>query len=235
MMIIKLKLKYLIILMILEEVVNGSAVLENKQENTIGTCERFDVCNIVHRPYFGKFAVEKLCLCPENTFCPATFGNDSRSLLVNSRTQMKFCHPVQELLSELPECEEGKESLEIMKFYFINEVKNISTKLLCNCDKHPVYWKHHSRLGEAVPENDKLFKTFDYFECAPLRKCNTNEFCGLARTDYGFIFQRCTCNMSDDCRYYVEETDIEENVEELFYNELFWKAHCLRKESVTDW
>lgn len=216
-------------------IVYGHELSENSGEEFVEICGRYDVCSIVYKPYFGKNVVEKLCVCPEKTFCPATYDNDNRSLSINPRTQMKFCEPVKELISELPECLIGGKALEIKKFYYINQIKNMSTKLLCGCNKHPVYWRHHSREGQAVPENEKLFKAFDYFECADLRKCNTDEFCGLARTDYGFIFQRCTCNYTDDCRYYVEETDIEENVEELFYNELFYKAHCLSKETTVDW
>ncbi|XP_070494791.1 U-scoloptoxin(11)-Sm5a-like [Chironomus tepperi] len=228
-------LKYLIFLIFFCNIVCGHELKEKSDNGSVKICGQFDVCNIVYKPYFANNVVETLCKCPEGGYCSPTYDNDNRSLPINPRTQMKFCEPVHELISKLPECEVGGKALEITKFYYINQIKNISTKLLCGCDKNPVYWRHHSREGQAVPENEKLFKAFDYFECSDLRQCNTDEFCGLARSDYGFIFQRCTCNYTDDCRYYVEETDMEENIEELFYNDLFYKAHCLRKETAVDW
>lgn len=227
--------KLLVFLILLTEVVSEKAIEESEEDEPIGQCGRYDVCNIVYKPVYGKNEVEKLCLCPNNTFCPATHGNDHRSLPVNVRTQMKFCYAIEELLSELPACEEGREALKVGKLFYINQVLNKTTTLLCGCNKNPVYWKYNATDAETVPHYSKLLQTYDYYECADLKRCNTNDFCGLARTDFGFLFQRCTCNYTDKCRYYVEESEIVEDVQELFYDELFYKAHCLRDESFTDW
>lgn len=69
-----------------------------------------------------------------------------------------------------------------------------------------------------------------------LRKCSSREFCGFARLDFGFVFQRCTCDTVHDCRYFPEETEVEEDVEsELFYNGLMYKSHCIWNETFEHW
>lgn len=187
-------------------------------------------------PYFGKYNVEKFCSCPEGLFCPATFSrDDGQSISVNVRTQMKFCNKVEELFVELPECMEEKASLIVNTMFYVNEVANVSAKVTCKCNKKPVYWKHIMRSGQPIEEDDRLFQATDHYECSELKKCETNDFCGLSRTDYGFIFQRCTCNSHDQCRYYVEESEIEQEIEELFYNYSFYKSYCLRNENSEIW
>jgi hypothetical protein len=69
-----------------------------------------------------------------------------------------------------------------------------------------------------------------------LQKCNTGEFCGFARSDLGFVFQRCTCDTVHNCKYFPEDSDIEEDIEsELFYNGLMYRSHCLRNEDFDHW
>ena len=69
-----------------------------------------------------------------------------------------------------------------------------------------------------------------------LKKCDTNEFCGFARLDYGFLFQRCTCDTVHDCRYFPEESEVEEDIEsELFYNGLMYKSRCIKNETFEHW
>lgn len=214
-----------------------SASLSGSEDQNLTQCEKFDVCNVVSYPYFGKYTVEKLCSCPGKIFCPATFSEegDDKSISVNARTQMKFCDNITELFAELPECDEEKTSLVVNTMFNINEVANITAKMTCQCNKKPVYWKHIMRSGQPIEGNDNLFQATDHYECSELKKCETNDFCGLARTDYGFIFQRCTCSKHDQCRYYVEESEIEQEIEELFYNYSFYKSYCLRNENSEIW
>lgn len=218
--------------------VNGNLFLKNREENEIGQCEKFDICNVVYRPHWGKNIVERLCTCPNSTHsdCPADFSReDGQSLLINARTQIKFCSPLEELYSELPECVQNEPAIKKTTYYYVDQIRNITAQILCACNKDPIYWKYHSRDGFPVKEDEKVFLYYDFYECTNLRRCETNEFCGFARTDYGFVFQRCTCKFEDDCKYYVEESEIEENIEELFYSELMYKSHCLRDESSLNW
>lgn len=138
-------------------------------------------------------------------------------------------------MKELPECDLNQPSLVVKKTFEINNLLGTAAELTCKCDKNPVYWKHIMRSGMPIESNEKLFVEIDHFECKELAKCETNDFCGLARTDYGFIFQRCTCAPHDRCRFYVEDLEIEEDIEELFHNNLFYKSYCMRKENTNVW
>lgn len=90
-----------------------------------------------------------------------------------------------------------------------------------------------------------MFRFVNYFasqsksnrlEVAELKKCNANEFCGFARLDYGFIFQRCSCDTVHDCRFFPDESDVEENVEsELFYAGLMYKSRCVKNDTFEHW
>lgn len=215
----------------------GASYVKLSDISSTGKCDKFDICNVVHRPYWSKNNVEKLCICPEGTFCPATFSQaDQFSLLINSRTQMKFCSPVSTLFAELTPCNESMPALEIKSTFNSTVLSNVSAKLLCACETKPVYWQYHSRSQKIFHKDDsRAYDIYDRYTCNELKKCETNEFCGFARSDYGFIFQRCTCASFDDCRYHVEESDIEDNIEELFYNELLYKAHCLRNSTFDDY
>lgn len=210
--------------------------IEDTQE---AICEQFDICNIVHNHYFGLNSVEKLCKCPEGSFCSASFAkNDPWSLPVNVRTQMKFCSPIQQLQNQLETCVEGEAAIRVQTIYNVDQVKNVSARILCNCEdgETPNYWKYHSREGKSVVEDEKLFKVIDNFQCAELYKCTEDEFCGFARLDHGFLFQRCTCDTIHDCRYIAESSEVEENIEsELFYSGLMYKSRCLRNDTFEHW
>lgn len=54
--------------------------------------------------------------------------------------------------------------------------------------------------------------------------CGQNDFCGYGRTDYGFVYQRCTCPMDYNC--VVNSNDDLVNVNELFYNGTMYPAKC---------
>jgi hypothetical protein len=130
-------------------------------------CETFDVCNIVHNHYWGLTEIEKICKCPEGTHCPATFDSyDNRSLPVNIRTQMKFCKPLAELKFQLLDCGEDDAAISVSTMYYVDQVKNKSASLLCNCKyDQPIYWKYHSRFGKIVEEDEKLTEFIDNFQC----------------------------------------------------------------------
>ncbi|CRL01963.1 CLUMA_CG015422, isoform A [Clunio marinus] len=214
--------------------------LKRSEDSEISICSEFDICNLVHNPHWGINTVEKLCKCPEETFCPATFSNDDgKSLQVNVRTQMKFCSHVNDIHAGLKPCKDGGDTaIEVRTIYHIDQVKNISAKLLCSCEhkQKPIYWKYQSRVGKTVTEDEDLFEIVDNFECIELRKCNANEFCGFARLDYGFLFQRCSCDTIHDCLYYPEETEVEEDVEsELFYSGHMYKSRCIKNETIEFW
>lgn len=230
-----IKISGLIIIFI--SIVSGNFFSNGTDDDTEEKyCGKYQVCNLVHHPHFGNSEVEKFCDCPKNTFCPTTFSaTDGYSISVNVRTQMKFCSKVEDMFLELPECEEDQPSLVVREMFEINKLLDVVAVLTCKCNKNPVYWRHSFRTGTPINSNEKLFESLDYYECKELTQCETNDFCGLARTDYGFIFQRCTCSEHDRCRFYVEDSEIVEDVEELFYNNLYYRSYCLRKANSNVW
>lgn len=148
--------------------VTCDSYLRRNEDSDVAICREFDICNLVHKPYWGINSVEKLCKCPENSFCPATFSpNDGFSLAVNLRTQMKFCSPIQDLQTQLETCDADEVAIRVKTVYHIDQVKNVSATILCNCDyEGPTYWKYHSRVGKVVMDDEKLFVVIDNFQCS---------------------------------------------------------------------
>lgn len=148
--------------------VSCDVYLRRSEDSEVAICNKFEICNLVHNPTWGVNSVEKLCKCPNGTFCPATFSKiDGKSLSVNVRTQMKFCTSLHELEAELDTCIESGIAIRVKTVYHIDQVKNVSASLLCNCDLDgPTYWRYHSRVGKAVLDDEKLFVITDNFQCA---------------------------------------------------------------------
>lgn len=146
----------------------GDLYLRRNEDSEVAICDTFDVCNIVHHQFWGSDSVEKLCKCPEGSFCPGTFdANDSSSLPVNIRTQMKFCSTISQLEDQLKECENDEDVIKVRTIYHVDQLKNVSASLVCNCWKEkPVYWRFHSRHGRAIEEDEKLFEYVDNFRCS---------------------------------------------------------------------
>lgn len=149
-------------------ITSADLFLRRAEEFEESFCGQSDICNLVHNPRWGLNSVEKLCKCPEGTFCPTNFSpNDGTSLLVNARTQMKFCTPLYEIQSDLEMCIAGSVALRVKTMYLVDVVLNVSASLLCSCSQDgPIYWKYHSRSGQFVEEDQKLFEVYDNFQCS---------------------------------------------------------------------
>jgi hypothetical protein len=137
------------------------------EDSDVAICGELDICNIVHKPYWGINQVQKLCKCPEGSYCRAKYiPGDEYSLPVNDRTQMKFCSKLIDLEEKLPKCEDGQEAIKVKTLYVIDQVKNVSASLHCICNfDDPVYWAYKSRTGKIVLEDEKLFEVVDNFQC----------------------------------------------------------------------
>lgn len=117
--------------------------------------------------------IEKFCKCPSHeTFCPVTYQqNDEYAINVNARTQMKFCHPVQQLFDQLKRCEKNETSLSIRTIYQLDLVKNSTVNILCSCwdqkefGKKFNYWQFISRSGESIDDESNLFEIVDKYQC----------------------------------------------------------------------
>lgn len=116
--------------------------------------------------------VEKFCKCPGDSFCPVTYAkNDEYSISVNTRTQMKFCQPVKNILGNLKVCDSNDIALSIRSTIHLDTVQNTSVSLLCSCweegefDKKHKYWRHHMRSGEPIDDEKNLFEVVDNYKC----------------------------------------------------------------------
>jgi hypothetical protein len=89
------------------------------------------------------------------------------------------------------------------------------------------------RVGGVPPL--ALHQLFNFPPLSELKKCQEDEFCGFARYDHGFLYQRCTCDIYHDCRFLVLPSEIEEDIDsEIFYSGPMHKSRCLRNERYED-
>lgn len=168
--------------------VSGDLYPRWSDDSNVAICDSFDICNIVHNPFWGSNSVEKLCKCPEGNFCPATFlKNDGYSVSVNVRTQMKFCTPVIQVQAQMEPCGEADIAIRVRTLYHIDQVKNTSASMMCSCEHDgPIYWKYHSRVGRNIVEDEKLFEVVDNFQCSG------EDFIKILRNEKQFkTFQSC--------------------------------------------
>lgn len=63
-------------------------------------------------------------------------------------------------------------------------------------------------------------------KCAARPRCDAGQFCGFARSDIGFVFQRCSCYIGHDCVTNGLDELFPHTVNELFYNDTVYPARC---------
>jgi hypothetical protein len=122
--------------------------------------------------YWVSNLVEKFCKCPSDSFCPVTYQkNDEYAINVNTRTQMKFCQPVQDIYSQLKKCEKNETAVTIRTVFQMDLVKNSSATVLCSCwdemefGRKFNYWQFVSRSGESLDDELNLFEIVDNYQC----------------------------------------------------------------------
>ncbi|XP_040165780.1 uncharacterized protein LOC120901696 [Anopheles arabiensis] len=191
-------------------------------DTMMGTCRENEVCNIVHHRHWMPSTVDKVCRCPLNTpSCPVVHTRHGNVMNVNSRTQMKFCAP----LRNLRPCRDGEIALRRKTLYQSYGVKNVSIVVDCLCDHRQSYWTFHNRSGEDFNDAHHLFTVVQNYKCVAMKRCAPHEFCGYGRRDYGFIYHRCTCPVSHQCKFDLDEYD--DDVSELFYQGPAYLARCV--------
>ncbi|KAL1391448.1 hypothetical protein quinque_003662 [Culex quinquefasciatus] len=191
-------------------------------DTLMGTCGEHEACNIVHHRYWMPSAVEKICRCPLNTpSCPVTYTKHGHVMNVNSRTQMKFCSSTK----GLARCGPNEIALQRKTLYQKYGVKNVSIVVHCQCDNQRQYWVFVNQTGENFNDARHQLTVVDNYRCVALERCKPHDFCGYARRDYGFIFHRCTCPLSHQCKFDLDESQSE--VSELFYRGPAYLARCV--------
>lgn len=175
-------------------------------------------------------SVEKMCECPDEQPCPTMYAKqlDEYSVQLNSRTQIKLCEPINESLRK---CTADQLVVTKKRVYHLDELMSEKTILHCTCDERS-YWRFNHSYGDYLDQDKALIEISEDWICSGLRRCNTREFCGFARSDYGFIYLRCSCPMFHKCGYDPDddEKDGEDVVQELFYSGLGYKARCIPTE-----
>ncbi|XP_059615262.1 kappa-scoloptoxin(11)-Ss1a-like [Phlebotomus argentipes] len=183
-------------------------------------CERNRVCSIVHNRFWLPNKHEKVCKCPGKP-CPVVYSKDSNFLAVNTRSQMHFCEP---LSSDLPPCDSSSISLSITQKILSNLRMQQQIELHCKCEGKK-YWKYFSHMERHSEETQDRTIT-DNFQCVELKRCSAGQFCGFARTDYGFVYHRCSCPQHYRCMFDPGSLEVFDGVQELFYNGTAYEAHC---------
>lgn len=57
--------------------------------------------------------------------------------------------------------------------------------------------------------------------------CKSNQLCGYARTDLGFVYQKCTCPEGYNCVTRSSTDILNGKMHELFYNGTVYPSHCV--------
>ncbi|GAB0095846.1 U-scoloptoxin(11)-Sm6a [Sergentomyia squamirostris] len=121
---------------------------------------------------------------------------------LSTRSQVRFCEPLDHW------------SLKSVTLVTIH----------CKCSGHK-YWKYFSH-AEKHSEDTQVKVIVDSYQCIDLRRCSADQFCGFARSDYGFVYHRCTCTEHYKCIFDPGSPDLFHGVQELFFNGTAYEAHC---------
>lgn len=124
------------------------------------------VCNVIYDRYWMADEVEKMCECPEGSVCPTMYSNpnDEYSLHINSRTQIKFCEPI----DSLQKCERNQLAITIKRVYHLDNLQNETTVLHCLCDNR-TYWKFNMSYGDYLDQDKALIEISEDYICSGKR------------------------------------------------------------------
>ncbi|XP_063700903.1 uncharacterized protein LOC134831171 [Culicoides brevitarsis] len=191
-------------------------------------CDKYAVCNILYDRHWMPDLIENICTCPQGSVCPTMYADpiDEYAMQINSRTQIKFCEPI----DKLKKCKRNELAITTKKILYLDHLRSAKAVLHCACDDFSSYWKFNQSYGDYLDNDKALIEIFDDYQCTELKKCEPREFCGYARSDFGFIFHRCSCPLYHKCGYDVEDEDDNADVIELFYNGLGYRARCIPTE-----
>ncbi|GLH12042.1 Uncharacterized protein GBIM_16710 [Gryllus bimaculatus] len=197
-------------------------------ERGLRECQLNAACSILHRRFWFKLRVERICQCSAFQECPTRWsydGLDNFTMMINNRAQMKFCHPV----NELPECEPSEEALIITSNTTVNpdkynksqsvEVTHQQATTNCKC-QFPHYW----RLHNVTQVNKNI--SISIYMCDEYKKCRANEFCGHIRADYFSTYYRCSCPIGYLCLFEDLENRKLLNATEVLFEGLAYRGAC---------
>ncbi|XP_067000925.2 U-scoloptoxin(11)-Ssd2a [Anabrus simplex] len=193
-------------------------------ERELPICKLNAACSVLHRRFWFKIKLERLCRCPNQYQCPREWSqqhHDNRTMMLNNRSQFKFC----QIISNLSTCGPRDLALtvstnrtKVTVSYNRSAVATfVSVVAYCNCSPEN-YWKLH-RQGSS--KNNKT--TTRNYRCTKLRKCNTGEFCGNIRADHYSAFYQCSCPIGHWCIFTNSSL---QPATELLYNGPAYKGVC---------
>ncbi|XP_037043623.1 uncharacterized protein LOC119079672 [Bradysia coprophila] len=179
-------------------------------------CDLSEVCNVIHNRYWLPNLIEKQCMCPANTICPSTYSKREKpfTMSINSRTQMQLCRPTN--ASPIQMCLDQELSV-LQK----RTSKRIETKIICRCSRRS-FLKFYAKVTNR---RDKSI-TFKY-RCVGMPPCHSDQLCGYARSDLGFVYQRCTCREGYNCVTKSSADTLNGKMHQLFYNGTVYPSYCV--------
>ncbi|XP_050540753.1 kappa-scoloptoxin(11)-Ss1a-like [Daktulosphaira vitifoliae] len=193
---------------------------QTKSERDLNICEQYSVCNIVHLRFWFPPQIERLCKCPNREECPWKWStDDKRTMLLNNRSQLKFCEPVY----DLPDCtNKFSESITIERHKEDNNIQ-VKAKVQCYCPQKTTW--ELIRHNQNDHHNTTIDKSYikDMYKCKKLKDCNASEFCGYIRTDYFSTYTKCSCPYGNLC---LHKDKNEISAYEMFFHGMSYRAEC---------
>lgn len=198
-----------------------------QSERGLALCKFNTVCNVLHRRFWFRMRIERMCRCPHRSECPMEWSSkqDNYTMSLNNRSQLKFCQAI----SELPQCSAESQAITVTEIVTpspisqkVASMPSTRTTILaaCNCPPNR-YWKLRQYSNNEF-ENGTIYKSTIY-KCTELYKCNEKEFCGNMRADYYFTYYQCSCPHGLMCLQKDHETY---HISELLYTGSAYKAIC---------
>lgn len=126
-------------------------------------CDPLAVCNVVYDRYWMADEVEKMCVCPEGSICPTMYANpiDEYSLQINSRTQIKFCEPI----NMLQKCSQNQLAITTKRISRKDVLQSDKTILHCVCEGRN-YWRFNMSYGDFLDQDKSLIEISEDYVCS---------------------------------------------------------------------
>ncbi|XP_022187882.1 uncharacterized protein LOC111046607 [Nilaparvata lugens] len=202
-----------------EELINSI----DDQTPELAHCLPNAVCSVVHRRFWLPPITQKFCECKGNEECSMRYQLtlDSKTMQLDSRSQLQFCEPI----TSLPVCEHGQPALDVKMRTMEGSrsgqtVKEVTAIAACTCH-WPTYWALHRHYYTNYFNGTTL--AHDYYTCAPLKKCNVDDFCGNLRADIFSAYYQCSCPAGTLC---INNDRSKQYAAELFYQGPIYRAKC---------
>ncbi|XP_075225338.1 U-scoloptoxin(11)-Ssd2a-like [Lycorma delicatula] len=189
-------------------------------DEILPTCSPNAVCSVIHKRFWSTPIVRTFCKCKGAEDCIQRWHHhpDSKTMQLDSRSQLKFCNHI----TDLPTCTVGKQAIKVQtKTNEETSKQEVSAVVNCNC-QWPIHWTLQRHSYKNYSNGTSISN--DAYTCASLKKCKTNEFCGNIRADTFSAYYQCSCPVGTLCL--TKNRRIKDYASELLYEGHIYRATC---------